>query len=176
MIGTTSHWVVLPHNVDAPDVEVHKIYVKIVSGLHYEAENYRLATPGSSKEDQNHVRLVLDTLGQLMFDIELLSSDKICWQSCLIQFRAFRTNLALRAMPGGLECFLLAIYETFPPQAKDQVTFNKLAISALFQTCSWRIMLLIISYLPTPPLGQDMTQGQFFKRSLTGLNSEFSFS
>ena len=24
---------------------------------------------------------------------------------------------------------------------------------------------------PTPPLGQDMTQGQFFKRSLTGLNS-----
>ena len=32
------------------------------------------------------------------------------------------------------------------------------------------------SYLPTPLLGQDMTQGQFFKRSLTGLNSEFSFS
>ena len=27
---------------------------------------------------------------------------------------------------------------------------------------------------PTPPLGQDMTQGQFFKRSLTGFNSEFS--
>ena len=27
---------------------------------------------------------------------------------------------------------------------------------------------------PTPPLGQDMTQGQFFMRSLTGLNSEFS--
>ena len=25
-------------------------------------------------------------------------------------------------------------------------------------------------------LGQDMTQGQFFKRSLTGLNSDFSFS
>ena len=24
--------------------------------------------------------------------------------------------------------------------------------------------------------GRDMTQGQFFKRSLTGLNSEFSFS
>ena len=23
---------------------------------------------------------------------------------------------------------------------------------------------------PTPPLGQDMTQGQFFKRSLAGLN------
>ena len=27
----------------------------------------------------------------------------------------------------------------------------------------------------TPPLGQDMIQGQFFKRSLAGLNSEFSF-
>ena len=28
------------------------------------------------------------------------------------------------------------------------------------------------TYLPTPPLGQDMTQGQF----LTGFNSDFSFS
>ena len=38
-------------------------------------------------------------------------------------------------------------------------------------------MAKIRSYLPTPPLGQDMTQGQFFfKRSLTDLNSEFSFS
>ena len=26
---------------------------------------------------------------------------------------------------------------------------------------------------PTPPLGQDMTQSHFFKRSLTGLKSEF---
>ena len=37
-----------------------------------------------------------------------------------------------------------------------------------------------ISYIypiyPTPPLGQDMTQGQFLKRCLAGLNSEFSFS
>ena len=38
--------------------------------------------------------------------------------------------------------------------------------------CWWD---LIISYLPTPLLGQDMTQGQFFKQSLAGLNSEFSF-
>ena len=30
--------------------------------------------------------------------------------------------------------------------------------------------------LPIPPLGQDMTQGQFFKQSLTGVNLEFSFS
>ena len=36
--------------------------------------------------------------------------------------------------------------------------------------------LVFLPYLPTPPLGQDMTQGQFFKQNLTGLNSEFSFS
>ena len=36
--------------------------------------------------------------------------------------------------------------------------------------------LLVYHIYPTPPLGQDMTQGQFSKRSLTGLNSEFSFS
>ena len=35
---------------------------------------------------------------------------------------------------------------------------------------------VIFPIYPTPPLGQDMTQGQFFKRSLTVLNSEFSFS
>ena len=34
----------------------------------------------------------------------------------------------------------------------------------------------IYIYLQTLPLGQDMTQGQFFKQSLTGLDSEFSFS
>ena len=38
------------------------------------------------------------------------------------------------------------------------------------------VCLMSKSYLPTPPLGQDMTQGQFFKQSLTGLNSELSFS
>ena len=35
------------------------------------------------------------------------------------------------------------------------------------------IALLYYHIYPTPPLGQDMTQGQFFKRSLTGFNSEF---
>ena len=38
------------------------------------------------------------------------------------------------------------------------------------------LVCYVLSYLPTPPLGQDMTQGQLFKRSLIGLNSEFSFS
>ena len=35
---------------------------------------------------------------------------------------------------------------------------------------------IIHSYLPTFPFGQDMTLGQIFKRSVTGLNSLFSFS
>ena len=36
------------------------------------------------------------------------------------------------------------------------------------------VYVCVFIYLPTPPLGQDMTLGQFL--SLTGLNSEFSFS
>ena len=40
--------------------------------------------------------------------------------------------------------------------------------------CVW--LFDIYHIYPTPPLGQDMTQVQFFKRSITGLNSEFSFS
>ena len=46
----------------------------------------------------------------------------------------------------------------------------------LLQRMSWMRHKTIWSYLLTPPLGQDMTQGQIRKRSLTGLNSEFSFS
>ena len=55
--------------------------------------------------------------------------------------------------------------------------------------CVWRSILNLTSnyeikplfsytysYLPTPPLGRDMTQGQFLSGVLTGLNSEFSFS
>ena len=38
------------------------------------------------------------------------------------------------------------------------------------------IYIYIYTYLSTPPLVQDMTLGQIFKWSLTGLNSEFSFS
>ena len=34
-------------------------------------------------------------------------------------------------------------------------------------------LLNVYHIYPTPPLGQYMTQGQFFKRSLTGLNSVF---
>ena len=41
---------------------------------------------------------------------------------------------------------------------------------------SFSLLALGDPIYPTPPLGQDMTQGQIFKRSLTGSNSEFSFS
>ena len=52
----------------------------------------------------------------------------------------------------------------------DKVNFLVSASDTLFNGIS---TIVGYSYLPTPPLGQDMTQGQFFKRSLTGLNSEF---
>ena len=48
--------------------------------------------------------------------------------------------------------------------------------SDFFRDISRTLVGGVLSYLPTPPLGQDMTQGQFFKRGLTGFNSEFSFS
>ena len=37
------------------------------------------------------------------------------------------------------------------------------------------IYIYIYMHLPTPLHGQDVNQGQFFWRSLKGLNSEFSF-
>ena len=51
---------------------------------------------------------------------------------------------------------------------KSDKNFFKITLNLLQDIC-W-------SYLPTPPLGQDITQGQFFKQSLTSFNSEFSFS
>ena len=64
---------------------------------------------------------------------------------------------------------------------------NRVSIPAMGSYCLATLMssdrtkqiglwITIYHIYPTPPLGQDMTQGQFFKRSLTGLNSEFSFS
>ena len=50
---------------------------------------------------------------------------------------------------------------------------------SIFLSLSLYIYIYIYIYIhiyPTPPLGQDMTQGEFLKRGLTGLNSEFSFS
>ena len=41
--------------------------------------------------------------------------------------------------------------------------------------CGWHIYIYIYIY-PTPPYERDVTQSQFFKQSITGLNSEFSFS
>ena len=41
---------------------------------------------------------------------------------------------------------------------------------------TWQGCEIVYHIYPTPPLGQDMTQGQFLSGVLTGLNSEFSFS
>ena len=43
-------------------------------------------------------------------------------------------------------------------------------------TLSGGVNSKINTFLPTPLLRQDMTPGQFFKWSLTGFDSEFSFS
>ena len=49
-------------------------------------------------------------------------------------------------------------------------------LMCLYSQIDLRITKYFLHIYPTPPLGQDMTQGQFFERSLTGLNSEVSFS
>ena len=47
----------------------------------------------------------------------------------------------------------------------------------LHKTLNWTLYLIPDGTIYQPlKSGQDMTQSQFFKRSLTGLNSEFSFS
>ena len=50
-----------------------------------------------------------------------------------------------------------------------------LSVPYFFLFASHSVIPLIYHIYPTPPLGQDMTQGQFFKRSFTGFSSEFSF-
>ena len=61
------------------------------------------------------------------------------------------------------------IYLYAAPIMNDWMIYVWISISA----CLW---VQDDPIYPTPPLEQDMTQGQFFKRSLAGLNSEFSFS
>ena len=56
---------------------------------------------------------------------------------------------------------------------------NEEKLHQMIKSICSKFLNIFLSYFhiyPTPPLGQDMTQGQFFKRSLLGLNSEFSFS
>ena len=47
------------------------------------------------------------------------------------------------------------IVSTRPPTSKSSRPFNNPLIIVPYAP------LLLLSYLPTPPLGQDMTQGQF---------------
>ena len=59
-------------------------------------------------------------------------------------------------------------------------TCNHITVCKLFvlnrNTCNHISVCKLFVLIFTPPLGHNMTQCQFFKRSLTGLNSEFSFS
>ena len=61
---------------------------------------------------------------------------------------------------------------------QDGNTHEQLNVLGILCIHLYGMMVIVIGnpIYPTPPHGQDMTQGQFFKRSLIGLNSEFSFS
>ena len=89
-------------------------------------------------------------LANLLVRVKLISSQKIMFLKILNRINA----LTLR-----IYCRVWSIY-----------LFKMIVKIDFCIVYNWRL-----SYLPTPPLGQDMNQGQFFKRSLTGLNSEFSF-
>ena len=55
--------------------------------------------------------------------------------------------------------------------------WTRVAVSIFYDDNHYTTGRLTNLHLPTPLLGQDMTQGQYcFKWSLKGLNSEFSFS
>ena len=73
---------------------------------------------------------------------------------------------------------LLWMVSTSPLISKSSNPFINHLVIVLSEpiTIGVTITFMFHHIYPTPPLGQDMTQGQFFKRSLTGLNSEFSFS
>ena len=67
------------------------------------------------------------------------------------------------------------------PGAMDDRDEWRERVREICVSCAMMMMMMMMieccrvdHIYPTPPLGQDMTLGQFFlKRSLTGLNSEF---
>ena len=69
--------------------------------------------------------------------------------------------------------FLLHAF--FPSLKQNVIAYRSSKVSSR-PDCILKFTSCDNPYLPTPQLGQDMTQGQFFNQSLTGLNSEFSFS
>ena len=81
--------------------------------------------------------------------------------------------------PVGLGCRIRRLHlcrEVRPPQTSVLYTATN---HLMLRLQSWSFEKCGVAFdpiYPTPPLGQDMTQGNFFKRSLAGLNSEFSFS
>ena len=87
----------------------------------------------------------------------------------------------------GRYCLIRSWYLLNLPSFSNSFWFISCCIVSLFYCYIFSIFSFscVFLYFPCPvlflftqppPLGQDMTQGQFFKRSLTGLNSDFSFS
>ena len=110
-------------------------------------------------------------------------------QLCLHKNNHFNTKKTYRTRHAGEErrnssvTFFYGPRHRLADQNSLKIDFNGMSTGLwLFYAKRWgnrvHCMFLYIYFhiYPTPLLGQDMTQGQFFKQSLTGFNSEFSFS
>ena len=108
------------------------------------------------------------------FPCPWLWTSLTCWeryQSLRRTYQHIREFFSYQNNHSKVSKWLHIVNHNWSPRTffKFSVVYSERQLSILKSSFRW-------SYLPTPPLGQDMTQGQFFKRSLTGLNSKFSFS
>ena len=111
--------------------------------------------------------LLLKYLFAVLFKIEL-------YIRCLFNKRESDYNVGFSWFTlNTIKLLLLLLLFVFPVLFKLSL---KLALSFISNVRGVAENFYFYHIYPTPPLGQDMTQGQFFKRSLTGLISEFSFS
>ena len=102
-----------------------------------------------------------------------LNPDIQCKETCfhepnlqLVEDEVFKTSSKLNNHQKQLGTDPESSYHERLPQTKDfNVTFR-----------AWTNCLYSLSYLPNPSARAGYDTRQIFKRSLTGLNSEFSFS
>ena len=124
-------------------------------------------------------------------DWEMLSLLNAFWR-LLTGFASLAWSTALESTILGWPCLIIGVLAT---RAKFlQLSGYYTVIKHTFTFCTRNIFdslcgvmarfklvkvgwlgFMAYPYLPTPPLGQDMTRS-IFKQSLTGLNSEFPFS
>ena len=79
----------------------------------------------------------------------------------------------------GSEFFIFIIYiYILRVKIKSNLNYNQRNMSQQIYIIisDYKKQQSLLSYSPIPPLRQDMTQGQYFKWSLTGLNLELPFS